>query len=318
MIVLSGRKGAVTHLALGPGGRVLAAGGHRGLELWDLPSGDKWPPPTDVYYGGRATFHPTQPVCFAASGIGVAEIETDTRKASLFGTQEKAINWLTARGMTVDGSGFVCFCNVSRDTSGDLRLLRWRRGKPLRQVWVAEVGGLTPRASRGLSPQVIRVFPDGKTFLTLDAKAGQGGWTQVVEMVRVAVRSVKNGELLRWARLPAATTTALAISPDGGRFVTCQANTLSVWNADDLEVEPRRLKNDSRSRFTGVAFHPSGKYLAAGNDATVKLYDTTNWQVAKTYTWAIGKMRSVAFSPDGTLAAAGSDSSKVVVWDVDV
>lgn len=79
------------------------------------------------------------------------------------------------------------------------------------------------------------------------------------------------------------------------------------------------LDNSDAKHFTGVAFHPSGRYLAAtSNDATVKLYDTATWTVAHTYTWNIGRMRSVAFSPDGTLAAAGSDTGKIVVWDVDV
>ena len=91
-----------------------------------------------------------------------------------------------------------------------------------------------------------------------------------------------------------------------------------MWDASDLTSKPRELRNNGRSHFTGVAFHPSGRFLAAtSNDATVKLYDTATWQVAKTYTWDAGRMRSVAFSPDGSLAAAGSDTGKVVVWDVD-
>jgi WD40 repeat protein len=40
--------------------------------------------------------------------------------------------------------------------------------------------------------------------------------------------------------------------------------------------------------------------------------------VARTFTWDIGRMRSIAFSPDGALAAAGGDTGKVVVWDVDL
>ncbi len=50
----------------------------------------------------------------------------------------------------------------------------------------------------------------------------------------------------------------------------------------------------------------------------MKLYDTSNWALATTFTWEVGRMRSVAFSADGLLAAAGSDSGRVVVWDVDV
>ncbi len=91
--------------------------------------------------------------------------------------------------------------------------------------------------------------------------------------------------------------------------------TSSEGDADRVRV----VENDNKKHFTGIAFHPSGRYLAAtSNDATVKLYDTTTWEVARTFTWEIGRMRSIAFSPDGTLAAAGSDTGKVVVWDVDL
>jgi WD40 repeat protein len=84
-----------------------------------------------------------------------------------------------------------------------------------------------------------------------------------------------------------------------------------------LSSEPS-IRNDTRKYFTGLAFHPSGKWLAVtSNDATVKFYDTESWAVAKAYTWDIGRLRSVAFSSDGTLAAAGADAGKIVVWDVD-
>ena len=80
-----------------------------------------------------------------------------------------------------------------------------------------------------------------------------------------------------------------------------------------------RIKNDTRRHFTDAAFHPGGRFLAAtSNDATVKLYDTSTWDVARTFTWQIGRVRSIAFSPDGTLAAAGGDTGQVVVWDVDL
>jgi WD40 repeat protein len=79
------------------------------------------------------------------------------------------------------------------------------------------------------------------------------------------------------------------------------------------------MANDNVKHFTGLAFHPSGRYLAAtSKDATVKLYDTASWQLATTLTWDIGRMRSIAFSPNGTLAAAGSDTGRIVVWDLDV
>src|SRR5262249_47537637 len=109
----------------------------------------------------------------------------------------------------------------------------------------------------------------------------------------------------------------LAVSPDG-TLIAVSKTTLSAWPGADLSRAPRVIRNDNRKHFTGVAFHPSGSYLAAtSNDMTVKLYDTASWEVARMFTWDIGRMLSVAFSPDGMLAAAGSDTGKVVVWDVD-
>ena len=112
-------------------------------------------------------------------------------------------------------------------------------------------------------------------------------------------------------------SSGLVVSSDGTLIAY-----VSVAHVFALQSDGRYLAaipSDNRKQFTGIAFHPSGRYLAAtSNDKTVKLYDTTSWEVARTFTWDIGRMRSIAFSPDGTLAAAGSDSGKVVVWDVDV
>ena len=93
----------------------------------------------------------------------------------------------------------------------------------------------------------------------------------------------------------------------------------AVFQSDDMGAEPITLRNDSRKEFTGLAFHPSGRFLAAtSNDVTVKLYETATWAVAAAFNWDIGRLRSVAFSPDGMLAAAGGDKGKIVIWDVDV
>lgn len=82
---------------------------------------------------------------------------------------------------------------------------------------------------------------------------------------------------------------------------------------------PVVIRNDSRKHFTGLAFHPSGRFLAAtSNDKTVKLYDTQTWKLAHAFDWDVGRLRSIAFSPDGSLAAAGGDKGKIVVWDFDL
>jgi WD40 repeat protein len=134
----------------------------------------------------------------------------------------------------------------------------------------------------------------------------------------LVARELATGRAIRSAQLRANSAYSPVLSPDSGLVAAFHRKNMIVWCRDNWSKPVVTLKNATKY-FTGLAFHPSGRYLGAtSNDATVKLYDTTTWKVAKTFTWNIGRMRSIAFSPDGTLAAAGSDGGKVVVWDVDL
>jgi WD40 repeat protein len=131
-------------------------------------------------------------------------------------------------------------------------------------------------------------------------------------------RSLKTGEHLDKTPPLPDSPEQLALSPDGATVAVRVRESLHIGPAVGRDDVTRAVPNTTKKHFTGVAFHPSGRHLAAtSNDETVKLFDTTTWELARTFTWDIGRMRSVCFSPDGTLAAAGSDKGKVVVWDVD-
>lgn len=131
-------------------------------------------------------------------------------------------------------------------------------------------------------------------------------------------RSVATGEILSSGGLAVFEQVELAVAPDGRNAVAAVQKSLYLFSTDNLRNEQRVVYKDGSKHFTDVAYHPSGNYLAAtSNDETVLIYDTTSWKLARTFTWDIGRMRSVAFSADGMLAAAGGDKGKVVVWDVD-
>jgi WD40 repeat protein len=222
--------------------------------------------------------------------------------------------WIDLPAATPDGESFVCRDRFSL-VNQSLLLLRWRAGQAPSVAWTAKDVPLTRRTRRAPRPRAIRVSPDGETFVTLDG--GPDAW-MVSPLIRVSLWSVKDGTFLRSAKLPGGTLPLVAFAPDGERFVTCRTNALTIWDAATLTPARRDVRSDNRSRLTGLAFHPGGKYLAVtSNDRTVKLYDTTTWELARSYTWDIGKMRGVAFSKDGTLAAAGSSEGKIVVWDFD-
>lgn|GEM_PF-886588 len=136
---------------------------------------------------------------------------------------------------------------------------------------------------------------------------------------RLVACSVQTGEVVSEWQNRSLDVYYLTVSPNQELLAGKNCTRIAVFSTADFSKPLVVIRNTSKKDFTGIAFHPSGRYLAAtSNDETVRLYDTTNWEVTRTFTWKIGQMRSIAFSPDGTLAAAGGDKGQVVVWDVDL
>jgi WD40 repeat protein len=148
----------------------------------------------------------------------------------------------------------------------------------------------------------------------------------------LVIRSVADGSLIRREKLSATdgrmllndAGLTLSIHPSGRYFAFPQKKHVRLWPlADGLKL-PDKLNAKFAGACHAVAFHPSGSLLAAaGSDGTVKLFDTSTWEVARTLAWDIGPLGAVCFSPDGTRGAAITGGKKmpqrkVVVWDVDL
>ena len=192
------------------------------------------------------------------------------------------------------------------------RLVRWRQPPTAAPV---EEWEFKPQAS-GFYTDQVACNPDGTRVVTHDRESGIAVRDQVYELV---VRDPGTGRIGERIPIPGRTVDQLLYSPDGSRLVIRGGPSLLAWDARDFARKPQKIRGEGKGHFTGLAFHPGGRYLAAAsNDRTVKLYDTDTWQLARVFTWDVGRMRSVAFSPDGLVAAAGSDTGKVVIWDIDV
>jgi WD40 repeat protein len=110
-----------------------------------------------------------------------------------------------------------------------------------------------------------------------------------------------------------------ALSPDGRHLVVAHSGALRAFALEMPEEEVAVVKNKAWPGAPGIAFHPSGRWLALWhNGPTVKLFATDSWKPVSTYHWGIGRVQSVSFSADGSLGAVGGHKGEIVVWDFDV
>ena len=305
MIVLKpcAPKVRIDELAFAPDGTAIAApAGHQGVMLW-----------TAFTNGAKAELLKTGIVCkrlaFTPDG---KTLVTGNDSLCACGLADQTVAKLPITpwhslwfGVSPDGKRLV----VSEEDRAreNCRVTRWDVGDYGETAWEVNVAGLV------WSPPLFS--PGSEEFIFSEhRRAADREWH--AHRVR---HSTATGKELDAAG-PFADVPEVMVRSADGRWLACRTReVVRVYPAAGAWKTIPTVTNDSKKHFTGIAFHPSGRYLAAtSNDKTVKLYDTATWQVAKTFTWDVGKMRSIAFSPDGTLAAAGSDTGKVVVWDVDV
>jgi len=64
-----------------------------------------------------------------------------------------------------------------------------------------------------------------------------------------------------------------------------------------------------------VVFGPDGLLASAGDDGTVRLWNTAGRQPVGAPLRAPGPLGDVAFSLDGTLLAAGAADGSVTMWE---
>jgi WD40 repeat protein len=313
MLVFEFGRGEVGALAFGPNGRQLFAPWGGGLWTWDDVTAGR--DPDGNAYAGK---YPEGPLrlsadgrrlsCRAAHGPLVYTVGGG-EPLQIARSRPKGENYSNAAltaSVTPDGNSVVVCENVSafngwggHRTQITLRPLADPRLESA--VWAVTTTNVTHD-----DPLVI-----GAEIVTAECAANRE--KERWELVLVA-RDLGTGKERR-ASVPIADGPRTPVASADGRFVVClHGKKLVVWTSGAWDQPPRSIASDNSKHFTGIAFHPSGRFLGTtSNDKTVKLYDTVTWGVAHTFTWNIGKMRCIAFSPDGALAAAGSETGKIVV-----
>jgi WD40 repeat protein len=307
MIVLQGAKERIEVLAFSPDSRMLVAPFSAGVQVWNNPA--EGGPPTTVLDQPKFSS-----ACFTPDG----------QKLLLGGPQVAVHDLPTREGAEVPLELSVpwAYCDLSPDgqylIAAQVELSR----KPPGRLFSRPLSDLTSSIWSIDTNRLIHAPPlflaGGERFVLLEWR-----WEPPpVGVARVYVtRDARTGQVLAEVVTTEDDKCYHPVMSADRRLV---AGRLGIWavvyRAEDFGTGPVVvLRNDNRREYTGLAFHPSGRFLAAtSNDATVKLYDTATWTLAQAFNWDIGRLRSVAFSPDGMLAAASGDKGKIVLWDMDL
>jgi WD40 repeat protein len=314
MRVLNGPKHEIEVMAFSPDGTRLAVGGSAArVQLWDLDAGQA----TAVLGNGgpfvSVAFWDDYLIGVVNGGaVRIRELSTG-RERSL---DSGRLKWITSGVIAPQHSTLIL---AGGDTQGYTD--RYLQGWALPELLLA----WTYRRSRSAQdPSALAMSPDGRTL----AVGGTYG---------VTLNDPNDGKTRKNLTRELPLVRRLTFSPDGRRIAAVSPTRLSVWDAESgvelanfrkefkgvpkpLKVGDEPWKRRGRGKeFTGVAFSPDGRFLAAASaDGTVRLFHTGSWSEAAAFDWGIGPVREVVFSPDGMRAAAGGAKGQIVVWDVDV
>ncbi|MBM3978726.1 MAG: hypothetical protein FJ304_00300 [Planctomycetes bacterium] len=179
---------------------------------------------------------------------------------------------------------------------------------------------------------LARTVPDGGEHAAINVRlnemrhwalAADGAWLAVTEpkphLKRVRVFDAATGDE-RFAREFEEVTAAIAAAPNGetlavglndpSRGVNNKIVFLNAATGDRLFA-----LSTQRRPLTALAFSADGRYLAAGFNGAVQVWDVKARELVRTITGFERALVCLAFAPDGKRLAAGTQDGHVWMWE---
>jgi WD40 repeat protein len=314
----------VDHVALSPGGKLLAVagrfgGGPEGIQLWEVATGKPGQALGEHVVANSVAFSPDGRLLAAGSGNGyvlVWELDTGQRlhQISLTSNQVPQIPALVFSPdskvlFSGDGFGLIRLWDMKTGDElarmkADPRVVRFLAILPSGKTLIS-AGDLHPVRFWDVATrkEVRRIDDQQRAFLPVALSTDRRMLASRNMQGEVDLWDLETGKWLRWLTVPKMEVSSIVCSPDGRSLVTA-GRRFRVW---DLATGKQRLEwPGPHQPATSVVFSPDGKAVASTHHSgKVWWWDVSTGRELFPDEGHVSWVHSLAFSRDGRLLASG-------------
>lgn len=278
------RSNAYYNVDLSPDGKMLAASGSNGTQLWDLQTRRL----LHIFGSSLSTSFSFSPngktlVGSSSSDVLVWDVKSRTLLHRLKG-HSKSISSISFNidGKTIATSSYDNTIKLWDINSGELLYSFIEHTKPVYSV---------------------EFSPDGRLLASSYADNTIRLW------------NAQTKQLLHTFRGHTEAVRSVNFSPDGQTLASSSYDkTVKLWS-----IQSKQLLHSFNENFSlaySVDFHPNGKIIAFGTSKDIKLWDIQTKRLLDTLSGHSSAVASIKFITEGQALASGSHDGTLRIWDI--